>query len=444
VRRWSLTKRAHRRTGSPAHRTPARAFARFCPRRRLAVLCLLPALAACDSNSLQTPIARPPFATARSAAAIAQPGDATGERRASPPAEPDRSRVDRAIATWSRTTERHARDDGAWTELGNAFMQKARETLDAGYYARAEQAYARALALAPRNPDAIAGMAWVHGGRHEFAASIEWADKALAIDAGNADAHGLIGDAAVELGDYAQAGAHYRAMMDLRPDLGSLSRTAHLLHLTGNARVAIRLMLQAIDSGGPYAENTAWCRAALARMYLDTGNLVAAEQLAQDALARTPRNPQVLAAAGRVRAARGDVAGAIEAYRQSAALAPQHDVVVALGDLYRAQGQVREAEEQYALVEAIDRLNRQSGVAGDLQAAQFRCEHDRQLADALRMAESAYAAAGDRPAAQRYLSQALSLNPNFSPLAAPQAVALLAQLGTDGGRRAVGAGGGGR
>jgi tetratricopeptide (TPR) repeat protein len=400
--------------------------------------------------------------------------------------------LDRAIEP--DRTERHARDDGAWTELGNAFMQKARETLDAWYYARAEQAYARALALAPRNPDAIAGMAWVHGGRHEFAASIEWAGKALAIDAGNADAHGLIGDAAVELGDYAQAGAHYRAMMDLRPDLGSLSRTAHLLHLTGNARVAIRLMLQAIDSGGPYAENTAWCRAALARMYLDTGNLVAAEQLAQDALARTPRNPQVLAAAGRVRAARGDVAGAIEAYRQSAALAPQHDVVVALGDLYRAQGQVREAEEQYALVEAIDRLNRQSGVAGDLQAAQFRCEHDRQLADALRMAESAYAAtpnvaaadalawchfkngrqadaerliaaalahhmpnagllfhagaihaaAGDRPAAQRYLSQALSLNPNFSPLAAPQAVALLAQLGTDGGRRAVGAGGGGR
>ena len=321
-------------------------------------------------------------------------------------------------------------------------------------------------------------MAWVHGGRHDFTASIEWAKKALAIDTDNAAAHGLIGDAAVELGDYAEAGAHYRTMVDLRPDLSSYSRAAHLLHLTGNSRAAVRVMQQAIDSSGPYAENTAWCRAELARMHLDTGNLIAAEQVVQDALARTPRNPHVLAAAGRLRAARADYAGAIEAYRQAAAIAPQHDVVVALGDLYRMQGKGREAAQQDALVEAIHRLNQQNGVGGDAQVAQFRCDHDRDLADALRIAEAAYAthpnvvvadtlawcyhknsrpedarrliakalahhtpsalflfhagaiyaAVGDRTAAQQYLYRALSLNPTFN--AAAQAAAMLSQLGS--------------
>ena len=323
-------------------------------------------------------------------------------------------------------------------------------------------------------------MAWVHGGRHEFAASIAWATKALTIDPDDTAAHGLIGDAAVELGDYERAGTHYRTMVGQRPDLSSYSRAAHLLHITGNTRSAIRVMQLAIESGGPYAENTAWCRAELARIHLDTGNLTAAEQVVADALARTPRNPHVLAAAGRVRAARGDVGGAVETYRQAAAIAPQHDVVVALGELYAQQGKDRDAEQQYALVEAIHRLNQQDGAGADAQLAAFRCDHDRQLADALRIAEAAYtahpnvfvadtlawcyhkngrgedarrliakslaqhtpsalflfhagaihAAAGDRTAAQRYLYDALSLNPTFSPLAAPQAAALLAQLGS--------------
>ena len=48
----------------------------------------------------------------------------------------------------------------------------------------------------------MAGMAWVHGGRHEFDLSVLWAKNALALDPQHATSHGIIGDAAVELGEY--------------------------------------------------------------------------------------------------------------------------------------------------------------------------------------------------------------------------------------------------
>ena len=46
-------------------------------------------------------------------------------------------------ATRSRPT------DAAWSRLGDAFMQKARETMDLSYYARAEASYRKSLALNP-------------------------------------------------------------------------------------------------------------------------------------------------------------------------------------------------------------------------------------------------------------------------------------------------------
>ena len=53
---------------------------------------------------------------------------------------------------------------------------------------------------------------------HEFERSIEWATKALAQDPGQAAAHGLIGDAQLEIGEYDTAAEHYQAMLDRRPD----------------------------------------------------------------------------------------------------------------------------------------------------------------------------------------------------------------------------------
>ena len=123
------------------------------------------------------------------------------------------------------------------------------------------------------------GLAWVHGALHQFETSIQWAQKSLSMDSDISEAYGLLGDAALEMGDYDAAFEHYQKMLDIRPDLSSYSRAGHLLFVTGDIQGAIGLMQKAIAAGAPFAENTAWCRAELANMLWSKGDLPMAEQV---------------------------------------------------------------------------------------------------------------------------------------------------------------------
>jgi tetratricopeptide (TPR) repeat protein len=316
--------------------------------------------------------------------------------------------------------------------------------------------------------------------RHEFEASVEWANKALARDPKNNMAYGLLGDAAVEMGDYEKAMDHYQAMLDIRPDISSYSRGAHLLFLTGDINRANLLMLKAVRSGAPFAENTAWCRAQLAQFYLKNGLVQYADKLTQETLKQTPQNYHARLTMGRVKAAKKDFKGAIEELKQAVAVAPQIEALTELGDLYRVTGKPEEAEKQYAQVEAIHTLQKANGIQGDMQIAQFWADHDRNLPEALKQAEAefftrknVYAAdtlawcyykngkfaqareAIDRAMkqktpearflfhagliyaklnlqedAQQFLNRALNLNPNFHVEQAKVAADTLAQLGT--------------
>ena len=387
--------------------------------------------------------------------------------------------LDQVITKDTQATGRNPKDSKAWIELGNALMQKARETADLSYYGHAEAVYRKALALDARDPAALTGMAWVTSDRHEFEASKVWAGKALALDPGSNDAYGLIGDADQEIGDYDAAYAHYQKMLNIRPDLASYSRGGHLLWLTGDAHhEGVRLMVKAIDAGGPYAETTGWCRAQLGLMLYSEGHQTAAEQTLRDALTTTPNNYRVLMALGRAEAGRGDYKDAIERYEKAVAVVPQLEAVAALGDLYALIGHPVDARRQFALAGQIDQLQKANGVKGGWQMSLFQANHDRDLLQALGAAREEYrtrknvyaadalawclykngrypeAAAISRAALSRhtpeadflfhagmisaklnnpvaahsFLSRALRLNPNFSPTDAPVAVAALHRL----------------
>ena len=301
----------------------------------------------------------------------------------------------------------------------------------------------------------------------------------MALDADNAAACGILGDADVELGEYDAAYTHYQKMMDLKPDLSSWSRGAHLLWLTGDERKAVWLMEKAIKAGGPFAENTAWCRAKLAMMLFHQGAFVSAAQILEPSLKGGSKNIHVQLAAGRTAVARDDFSTAEKHFQTVLEAGPNHDALVALGDLCEAKGDKDGAEKYYGQVEALEAAQIARVGHGHMAMAKFYADHDRNLIEALRMAESRKltrnvheadtlawvyfkngdqpraieaikralsqntqdaeihfhagmiaAKFGDRASAQKHLQTALSLNPRFSVLHAPIAVATLEQLGS--------------
>ncbi len=365
-----------------------------------------------------------------------------------------------------------------WVQLGDLLAQAQRDTQDPAYFTHAENAYQAALRLEPGGTEAMAGQAWVYGGKHQFDLSILQAEKVLEAHPDHATAHGIIGDAAVELGDYDRAFTEYQKMMDLRPDLSSWSRGASLLWLTGNPSKAILLMEQAVRSGGPYAENTAWCRARLALMLFHDGSLQPAAQALAPALAGRTRNGQVLLMAGRLAAAAGEFDTARQYYEEVLTRGPNLEALTGLGDVAAAQGRADEAGEFYAKVEALHLAHRESGVHDHMEMARFYADHNIRPEEALRLAvehgeprnvfefdtlawvhhrngnqEKAAkyiklalkhgtpdaamqyhagciaAASGDRVSAQKHLSAAQSMNPHFNLVLAPEITPMLEKLG---------------
>lgn len=364
-----------------------------------------------------------------------------------------------------------------WVALGDALAQRMRDSNDQTYYDFAESAYQQAILLKPDYVDAMNGMAWVEGGRHRFDQSMEWGAKVLALAPDSADAYGILGDAELELGNYDSATDHYQKMMDLRPDLSSWSRGAHLLWITGHKMEANRLMEKAIRAGGAFAENTAWCRANLAMMLVHDGAFAAAAKVLEPSLREKSRNPHVVLAAARLATATREMDVALQYYRLLLASGPNHDALVGLGDLEADQGNLEEAEKFYRQVEELHAAHLASGVHDHAQMARFLADHDRNLVEALRLAEQhkltrnvleadvlawvyykncdqpraidaikqalsqntpdaeihyhagmIAAKAGDRDAAERHLQAALAMNPQFNLLQAPVARKTLDEL----------------
>ncbi len=395
------------------------------------------------------------------------------------PASSTHTAADHGIAKWAGLIKQNPNDDKVWVRLGDTLMQKPRETADPRYYACAEQVYQQALARNPNSADAMTGLAWVASDRNQYDASAGWATKAVTLDPQNNTAYGLLGDDDAARGHYDDAYAHYQKMLDIRPDIASYSRGARLLYQDGNARKALWLMAKAVQTGSPYAENTAWCRIQFAQMLFDQGGLLPAEQTVQAVLKTTPNNADALATLGKFKAARDNYPAAIALLQKSIALAPDADTLTMLGDLYALSGNKAEAEERYSQVEALYKKDTDAGIDDHMQIARFDADHDRHLPEALQLAEQnkasqnvsdadtlawcqykngqedaaksaiqtalarrtpeaemlfhagmIYAKAGDRITGGKCLSHALSLNPYFNLRDAKIAADTLKRLGS--------------
>jgi tetratricopeptide (TPR) repeat protein len=301
------------------------------------------------------------------------------------------SSSDNQMETLQGRLKQNPDDQRAYVLLGAAYLQKVREMGDPTYYGKAEEALHRALDLNPDDFAAMLQMGALSLARHQFHEALTWGERARAISPGTALIYGVIGDAQIELGQYDAALKTFQAMVDLRPDLSSYSRASYVRELHGDVAGAIEAMQRAVQAGGPNAENTNWARVQLGYLYLNSGHVAEAETQFNEALAFYPGYVHAIAGLGRVRAAQGKTDDAIKLLNQAVGIIPMPDFVISLGDLYQTTGQQKAANQQYKLVETIEKLYRANGVDSDLEIALFNADHDQNLTETLALARKAYA-----------------------------------------------------
>ncbi|MFD2787793.1 tetratricopeptide repeat protein [Hymenobacter rubripertinctus] len=239
--------------------------------------------------------------------------------------------------------------------LAEAYMQEARVTGDHPYYdTAAMQLLDEALRAEPENFEALCCKASLSLTQHHFSEGLAVAEKAVSVNSQNAFVYGLLCDANVELGRYAEAVRMADKMNLVRPDLRSYSRVSYLREIHGDLPGAIEAMQMAVQAGYTGLEQTEWARVMLGHLYETNGNLNQAEQTYRMALAARPHYAYAMAGLGRVEQARQNYPAAINYLKQARSTVKDYAFADELTDLYHQNNQPAESKKMAR--EAIDML----------------------------------------------------------------------------------------
>ena len=292
------------------------------------------------------------------------------------------------IQTYQDVVKKSPRDVAARNQLAYAYIRKVRATADQSYSILAEKILNEALALDSSNYDSLVYLGLVQMSQHRFSDARSSAQKAVTIRPGDSSAYGVLGDASFELGLYQDCATAYQKMMDLRPSTASYSRAFYYRRLVGDTEGATNMMLKAldlVDFRDP--ENIAWCLVQLGNLSLGSGKIDQAGQIFERANDTLPNYYNALAGLAKVRVAQGNTDEAIQLYEKAISIVPMPEFVASLGDLYSTSGRPKEAQKQYELVEYIGLISKVNREVYNRQLAMFYADHDRNLSEALRLAQ---------------------------------------------------------
>ncbi|MEM1452190.1 MAG: tetratricopeptide repeat protein [Planctomycetota bacterium] len=263
--------------------------------------------------------------------------------------------AERAIAVARRGVTNAPQSVEAHVALATALSRRARETADPVWYDRSDEALDASLELAPEHFGAARMRVWNQLGRHEFEDALA---GALALHERAKDdvaTYGLLVDAQVELGRYADAEESAQWMLNLRPGTpAAMTRVSYLRELFGDVPGAIDAMRAAFHSTRPSeAEDRAWMLTHLAHLELERGRTDAAEGYATGALELFDDYHYALKELARVRSAQGRHADALALLQRRYVVAPHPENLYDAAEAAAEAGDAEAAREMFERFESL-------------------------------------------------------------------------------------------
>ncbi|MFB7025828.1 MULTISPECIES: tetratricopeptide repeat protein [unclassified Streptomyces] len=256
-----------------------------------------------------------------------------------------------------------------------AYVQQGRVTADPATYDRAQNALRTSLKLQPSgNHQAETAMGALAAGRHDFEEALGWAKKATASNPYSPTAHGVLADTYTQLGRYEEAYQAVQRMVDLRPDSSSYARASYTWELRGDVGRARDLMTRSLNAAGTPDERS-FARTHLALLALENGDPHTAMEQADAGLKESPRDNSLIEARARAHTALGNPEQAVRDYTAALAIAPLPHYLLGLGELQQSLRQPEQAQAQYAILRAQEKIRSAGGGPADADAILFEADH---------------------------------------------------------------------
>jgi tetratricopeptide (TPR) repeat protein len=299
-----------------------------------------------------------------------------------------RTPAEQKIAWAEASIKAHADHSQPYNDLAVAYIARARETADPGYYDRAEDALRTSFGLIAENLEGEKAQIMVLQGRGEFSRAFDLARTFNKKTPDDLLLYGFIADAAVELGEYPEAENAVQWMLDMRPgNVPGLLRGAALRRLYGDIPGALQFFSQAYQQMAPtQTEELAWTLTQMADAQLSVGHVDDAEALLRSALQKFPAYYLAQESLAGVQMARRHYSEAAQLLQQRNQSFPTAASRYALARAFEHAGQAGEAETAYREFEATAHGQRDSAMNANRELVAYDLDRGHNPAEALQIA----------------------------------------------------------
>lgn len=256
------------------------------------------------------------------------------------------SNTDRLIARYQAAVSTGTNPRYTLERLGWAYVTKARESRDTGYYILAEKTAECIDHVVPGTDESLLLRGHVFHNLHRFA-DAEALARQLVERRGRWFDFALLGDVLMEVGALDEAAEAYQRVVNERPGPQAYGRIAQLRWLKGDLDGALEMMEDAVRATSPRAtESAAWARVRLAWLLVQKDKLSDADAVLVEALALQAEYPPALHLRGRLLIVQQRVSEALPLLELAVQRDPLPEFRWSLYEALEIAGGVSAAEDQ--------------------------------------------------------------------------------------------------